>query len=66
MEQKPWRKWTDEEVRQALLADWGPQERWRIYGYIGDDGRPYEVTDDDDDRSERITAYLRKIGAPGI
>ena len=60
----PW-KWTDEEAHAYLLEWWGaPPERWRVYGYVGDDGRTYVVMDDDDDRYERLLDYLKKIGAP--
>jgi hypothetical protein len=61
----PW-KWTDEEAHAYLLAWWGPQERWRIYGYVDDGGRAFEVADDDEDRSERLMKYLQKIGVPKI
>jgi len=65
MSEFPW-EWTDEDAHAYLLARWGPPERWRIYGYVGDDGQPWEVMDDDDDRYERLVAYLEKIEAPQL
>jgi len=61
---KLWWQLTDEEVHAYLLNSWGAPEQWRIYGYVGDDGENYDVMDDDNDRFERVVAYLKKIGTP--
>ena len=65
MNERPW-EWTDEVAHAFLLSWWGPAERWRIYGYVDEDGQEWAVMDDDDDRYERLLKYLRKIGAPEL
>jgi hypothetical protein len=64
-----WRKFTDDDVLAYLKGEYVSLDRCRvgdgIYGYVDSNGQEFMCMDDDEERAERIIAFLQQAGTPG-